>query len=185
MIDTVKKTTIDMMDKAIDALKRNFTKIRTGRATPDLLNGITIDYYGNPSAINAVANISIPEARQVIIQPWEKSLIQAIERAILASDLGLAPQNDGNVIRLNIPALTEERRKNLAKDAKVAGDDAKVAIRNIRRDKNEDLKKAEKAKEISEDLLKDYMDVIQKITDDYIKRIDDLVKVKSDEIMSV
>ncbi len=185
MIDTVKKATIDKMDKALDALKRVFTRIRTGRATPDLLNGITIDYYGTPSAINAVANVSIPEARQVIIQPWEKNLIQAIERAILASDLGLAPQNDGNVIRLNIPALTEERRKDLAKDAKVAGDEAKVAVRNIRRDSNEDLKKAEKAKEISEDLLKDYMEVIQKITDEYIKRVDDLVKIKSDEIMSV
>jgi len=185
MIDTVKKATVEKMDKAIDALKRSFTKIRTGRATPDLLNGITVDYYGNPSAINAVANVSIPEARQVIIQPWEKSLIQAIERAILASDLGLAPQNDGNVIRLNIPALTEERRKDLAKDAKVAGDDAKVAMRNIRRDSNEDLKKAEKAKEISEDLLKDYMEVVQKITDEYIKRVDDLVKIKTDEIMSV
>lgn len=185
MIDSVKKTTVDKMEKALDALKRTFTKIRTGRATPDLLNGITVDYYGTPSAINAVANVSIPEARQVIIQPWEKTLIQAIERAILASDLGLAPQNDGNVIRLNIPALTEERRKEFVKDAKSAGDDAKVAIRNIRRDANEDLKKAEKAKEISEDLLKDYMDVIQKITDEYIKRVDDLVKVKSDEIMSV
>ena len=185
MIDSVKKATADKMDKAIEALKRSFTKIRTGRATPDLLNGITVDYYGNPSAINAVANVSIPEARQVIIQPWEKSLIQAIERAILASDLGLAPQNDGNVIRLNIPALTEERRKDLAKDAKVAGDDAKVAMRNIRRDSNEDLKKAEKAKEISEDLLKDYMEVVQKITDEYIKRVDDLVKIKTDEIMSV
>ncbi len=185
MIDTVKTTTMDKMEKALDALKRTFTKIRTGRATPDLLNGITVDYYGTPSAINAVANVSIPEARQVIIQPWEKSLIQAIERAILASDLGLAPQNDGNVIRLNIPALTEERRKEFVKDAKSAGDDAKVAIRNIRRDANEDLKKAEKAKEISEDLLKDYMDVIQKITDEFIKRVDDLVKVKSDEIMSV
>lgn len=185
MINTVKKATIDKMDNAIEALKRSFTKIRTGRATPDLLNGITIDYYGNPSAINAVANVSIPEARQVIIQPWEKNLIQAIERAILASDLGLAPQNDGNVIRLNIPALTEERRKDLAKDAKVAGDDAKVTVRNVRRDSNEDLKKAEKAKELSEDLLKDYMEVIQKITDEYIKKIDDLVKIKSDEIMSV
>lgn len=185
MIDTVKQETTDNMNKALDALKKGFQKIRTGRATPDLLDGITVDYYGNPSAINAVANVSAPEARMIVIQPWEKTLLPDIEKAILASDLGLAPQNDGNVIRLNIPALTEERRKELAKDAKSLGEDAKVSLRNIRRDSNDKLKKAEKAKELNEDLMKDGMDEVQTITDSFVKQVDELVKVKAEEIMSV
>ncbi len=185
MIDTVKNETTEKMNKAIEALKKSFQKIRTGRATPDLLDGISVDYYGNPSAINAVANVSIPEARMVVIQPWEKTLLPDIEKAILASDLGLAPQNDGNVIRLNIPALTEDRRKELAKDAKSLGEDAKVSLRNVRRESNESLKKAEKSKEINEDIMKDGMDEVQSITDGFVKQIDALVKVKSEEIMSV
>ncbi len=185
MIDSVKNATNDKMAKTIDALKAGFQKIRTGRATPDLLDGITVDYYGNPSAINAVANVSAPEARMIAIQPWEKTLLPDIEKAILASNLGLAPQNDGNVIRLNIPALTEERRKELAKDAKTLGEDAKVSLRNIRRDSNDSLKKAEKAKELSEDLMKDGMEEIQVITDGFVKQVDALVKVKAEEIMSV
>jgi len=185
MIDTIKKDTSDKMEKAIEALKRTFQRIRTGRATPDMLDGIMVDYYGNPSAINAVANISIPEARMVMIQPWEKTLLPEIEKSILASDLGLAPQNDGNVIRLNIPALTDDRRKALAKDAKAAGEDAKISIRNIRRESNDELKKAEKAKEINEDLMKDGQADVQAVTDVFVKQIDELIKVKSQEIMSV
>ncbi len=185
MIDTVKQETTENMNKAIDALKRGFQKIRTGRATPDLLDGVTVDYYGNPSAINAVANVSAPEARMIVIQPWEKTLLPDIEKAILASDLGLAPQNDGNIIRLNIPALTEERRKELAKDAKTLGEDTKVSLRNVRRDSNDKLKKAEKAKELNEDLMKDGMDEVQSITDTFVKQVDALVKVKAEEIMSV
>ena len=185
MINEVKKETEEKMLKSIDSLKKGFQKIRTGRATPDILDGITVDYYGNPSPINAVANISVPEARLVVIQPWEKTLLPDIEKAILASNLGLAPQNDGNLIRLNIPALTEDRRKELVKQAKALGEDAKVSIRNIRRDGNDKLKKAEKAKEINEDLMKDGMDEIQKLTDKFVKEIDDLVKAKSDDIMTV
>jgi len=185
MIDTIKKDTSDKMEKAIEALKRTFQRIRTGRATPDMLDGIMVDYYGNPSAINAVANISIPEARMVMIQPWEKTLLPEIEKSILASDLGLAPQNDGNVIRLNIPALTDDRRKALAKDAKAAGEDTKISIRNIRRESNDELKKAEKAKEINEDLMKDGQADVQAVTDVFVKQIDELIKVKSQEIMSV
>ncbi len=185
MVDEIKMETEEKMELSIESLKKAFQKIRTGRATPDLLDGVMVDYYGAPSAINAVANVSIPEARMVVIQPWEKNIIGDIEKAILASDLGLAPQNDGNVIRLNIPALTEERRKELAKNAKSAGEDAKVSIRNARRDGNDKLKKAEKAKEISEDILKDEMAEIQTVTDTFVKQIDALVVVKEKEIMSV
>lgn len=185
MIDTVKQETIEKMDSAIEALKKGFQKIRTGRATPDLLDGISVDYYGSQTAINAVANISVPEARMIVIQPWEKTLLPDIEKAILASDLGLAPQNDGNLIRLNIPALTEDRRKELVKDAKSLGEEMKVQLRNIRRDSNDKLKKAEKAKELPEDMMKDGMEEVQVITDKFVKQIDELVKVKSDEIMSV
>ena len=185
MIDQIKKETSDKMEKSIESLKTTYQRIRTGRATPDLLDGINVDYYGNPSPINAVANISIPEARMVVIQPWEKNIISDIEKAIQTSDLGLTPQNDGNVIRLTIPALTEERRKELVKESKSAGEDCKVSIRNIRRESNDKLKKAEKAKEISEDILKDTLDAIQKTTDIFTKKIDELIVVKEQEIMKV
>jgi ribosome recycling factor len=185
MIDSIKTDAVDKMAKTIDSLKNSYLKIRTGRATPDMLDGITVDYYGTPTAINGVANISIPEARQVVIQPWEKSIISEIEKSIQSSNLGLTPQNDGNVIRLNIPALTEERRKELAKESKSVGEDAKVSLRNIRRDANDGLKKAEKAKEIAEDQMKDGLDEIQKLTDKYVKAIDDLISVKEKEIMTV
>ncbi len=185
MVDEIKMETAEKMEETIESLKRAFQRIRTGRATPTLLDGITVDYYGTPTAINQLGNISIPEARMVVIQPWEKNIIADIEKAILASDLGLAPQNDGNVIRLNIPALTEERRKALVKDAKTAGEDAKVSIRNARRDGNDQLKKAEKAKEISEDILKDELDEMQTLTNGFIKKVDELVVVKDKEIMDV
>jgi ribosome recycling factor len=185
MINTIKADANDKMVKTIDSLKNSYLKIRTGRATPDMLDGITVDYYGTPTAINGVANISIPEARMVVIQPWEKSIISEIEKAIQTSNLGLTPQNDGNVIRLNIPALTEERRKELAKESKSVGEDAKVSLRNIRRDANDALKKAEKTKEIAEDQMKDGLDEIQKVTDKHVKAIDDLISVKEKEIMTV
>ena len=173
------------MEKTIESLLRSFQKIRTGRATPELLDGIMVDYYGTPTAIRQVANISIPEARMVIVQPWEKNLLSEVEKAIQTSDLGLTPQNDGNVIRLNIPALTEERRKDLAKDAKALGEDTKVSLRNIRRESNDTLKKAEKTKEVSEDLLKDALDDIQNIINGFVKKVDKLVVVKEKEIMEV
>lgn len=185
MIDMVKMETEDKMEKTIDSLKSSYQKIRTGIATPDLLDGINVDYYGTPTAIKQVANISTPEARLIVVQPWEKNLLSDVEKAILSSNLGFTPQNDGNVLRINIPALTEERRKELAKEAKSVGEDAKVSIRNVRRESNEALKKAEKAKEISEDLMKDGLDDIQKITDTFIKKIDDLIVVKEKEILEV
>lgn len=185
MIDMVKMETEEKMDKAIESLHRAYQKIRTGRATPDLLDDIMVDYYGTPTAIRQVANISIPEARLVIVQPWEKNILVEVEKAIQASNLGLTPQNDGNVIRLNIPALTEDRRKDLVKECKAVGEDAKVSMRNIRRDGNDALKKAEKAKEISEDLLKDALAEIQTLTDGFVKKIDALIIVKEKEIMEV
>ena len=185
MIDMVKMETEEKMEKSIESLHRAYQKIRTGRATPDLLDDIMVDYYGTPTAIRQVANISVPEARLVIVQPWEKNILADVEKAIQASNLGLTPQNDGNVIRLNIPALTEDRRKDLVKECKSIGEDSKVAIRNIRRDSNDKLKKAEKAKEISEDLLKDALSEIQTLTDSYIKKVDELIVVKEKEIMEV
>ncbi|MDO5576900.1 MAG: ribosome recycling factor, partial [Fibrobacter sp.] len=154
-------------------------------ATPALLDGITVDYYGSPLPINQVANISIPEARMLVIQPWEKNMMQPIEKAILTSDLGLNPQNDGNLIRVPIPPLSEERRKDLFKSCKKIGEDNKVAIRNIRRDSNEKLKKAEKDKEATQDEVKKGLDEIQKVTDKFIKNVDDLLAQKEKEIMEV
>ena len=185
MISAIKADTKEKMDKAIESLKKSFQKIRTGRATPDMLDGITVESYGAQSPINQVGSVSVPEARLLVIQPWDKTLLPEIEKSILASNLGLAPQSDGNVIRLSIPALTEDRRKELVKQAKSLGEDAKVSIRNVRRDGNDQLKKAEKAKDINEDLMKDGMDEIQTLTDGYVKSIDELVKVKDEEIMSV
>ncbi len=173
------------MEKTVESLKRDFSRVRTGRASPSLLDGITVDYYGSPMPINQVANISVPEARMLVIQPWEKSMIGPIEKAIQSSDLGLNPQNDGNLIRLPIPALSEERRKELVKTSKKMSEDAKIAVRNIRRDSNEKLKKAEKDKDITQDMQKKGMDDIQKLTDEYIASIDELLSLKEKEIMEV
>lgn len=173
------------MTKAIENLKKDLARIRTGRATPMLLDGIVVDYYGSPMAINQVANISVPDARMVVVQPWEKNMIVPIEKAIQTSDLGLNPQNDGNLIRLPIPPLSEERRKDLFKNCKKIGEESKVAARNIRRDSNEKLKKAEKDKIVSLDDGKKALDEIQKMTDKYIKVIDDLLVQKEREVMEV
>lgn len=175
----------DKMKKSIDALANDYTTIRAGRANPHVLDKIMVDYYGTPSNIQSVANVSVSEARTLVIQPWESSLIKEIEKAILVSDLGLTPNNDGKVIRLTFPELTEERRKELAKDIKKKGEDSKVAVRNIRRDANDFVKKQQKANEISEDEQKDAETKIQKLTDDYVSKIDKMIEEKSKEIMTV
>ena len=173
------------MEKTLDVLLDEFGSIRAGRAYPHVLDRIKVDYYGTPTPIQQVGNINVPEARMIVIQPWEKSLLKSIEKAILTSDLGINPTNDGSVIRLVFPELTEERRKDLAKDVKKKGEAAKVAVRNIRRDANESLKKMEKNGDISEDDLKDGNDKIQKLTDKMIDKIDKAVETKTKEIMTV
>ena len=175
----------DRMEKTIDSLKKDFTRIRTGRATPALLDGITADYYGTPMPINQIANITVPEARLMFIQPWEKTMLSVIEKAILASDLGLNPQNDGNLLRLPIPALNEDRRKELFKQCKKMSEESKIALRNIRRDCNERIKKALKDKQITQDEEKKYLEEIQKSTDKYIILVDDQLGIKEKEIMEV
>lgn len=175
----------DKMQKSVANLKEEYGTIRAGRANPHLLDRIKIDYYGQPSGLQAVANISVPEARVIMIQPWESSIIKDIEKAILASDLGLTPSNDGKAIRLVFPELTEERRKELVKDVKKKGEEAKVAVRNIRRDANDVLKRENKNSEISEDELKQSETKIQKLTDKYIEEIDKEIEGKSKEILTV
>ena len=175
----------EKMGKSVDSLKEEYSTIRAGRANPHLLDKLRVDYYGTPSPIQSVANISVPEARVIQIQPWEAKMIKEIEKAILASDLGLTPSNDGKVIRLVFPELTEDRRKELAKDVKKKAESTKVAVRNIRRDANDVIKKAEKAGEISEDEQEDIEEEIQKMTDKYIDLIDKEAEAKSKEIMTV
>ena len=175
----------EKMQKTIHALDTELASIRAGRANPNILNKLTVEYYGTPTPIQQVANISVPEARMIQIQPWEKSLLKAIEKAILTSDLGINPTNDGTCIRLVFPELTEERRKELAKDVKKKGEGAKVAIRNIRRDANDTFKKMEKGGEISEDDQKSAEEKIQKLTDKMIEKVDKAVEVKTKEIMTV
>lgn len=181
----VLNNTKERMDKAIGSYTRDLAVIRAGRASSSLLDRVMIDYYGSPTPVNQMAGVSIPEPRMIVIQPYDRSTIKDIERAILTSDLGLNPTNDGSVIRLVIPALTEERRKELAKKVKSAAEDAKIAVRNIRRDANDDLKKLEKAGEISEDGLKGLSNDVQKMTDDHVAKIDQIAKDKEKEIMEV
>jgi ribosome recycling factor len=173
------------MEKTVETLKEEYATIRAGRANPHLLDKLRVDYYGQPSALQSVANVSVPEARVILIQPWESKLIREIEKAILNSDLGLNPSNDGKVIRLVFPELTEERRKDLVKDVKKKAEAAKVAVRNIRRDANELFKKQNKASEISEDEFKHLEDNVQKITDHFILEIDRIMEDKSKEILTV
>ena len=175
----------EKMSKSLDSLKEEFSSIRAGRANPHILDKIKVDYYGAPTSLQQVANISVPEARMIQIQPWESSLIKEIEKAILVSDLGITPNNDGKVIRLVFPELTEDRRKELAKDVKKKGDNAKVAIRNIRRDANDSLKKANKAGELSDDELSNSEDEVQKITDKYTALVDKAIEEKTKEILTV
>jgi len=175
----------EKMEKTLDSLRGDFLMIRAGRANPALLNKLMVNYYGSPTPIQQVANISVPEARLLQIQPWDKTLIKAIEKAINTSDLGINPSNDGNLIRLSFPELTEERRKELAKDVKKKGEAAKVAIRNIRRDANDKIKKAEKDGDYTEDDAKGAEDDVQKMTDKFIAKIDKETEEKTKEIMTV
>lgn len=174
----------EKMKKTLVSLEGELATIRAGRANPHILDKLTVDYYGAPTPLQQVANITVPEARMIQIQPWESSLIKGIEKAILTSDLGLNPSNDGKVIRLVFPELTEERRKELVKDVKKKGEAAKVAIRNIRRDGNDAFKKL-KGSDVSEDEIKNLEDELQKMTDKYVKEIDSAVEVKSKEVMTV
>ena len=173
------------MKKTMESLEREYNGIRAGRANPHVLDRLVVDYYGTPTPIQQVGNITVPEARIIMIQPWEPKLIKAIEKEIMASDIGITPSNDGKVIRLVFPELTEERRKELAKDVKKKGEAAKVAVRNIRRDANDALKKWEKAKEVSEDEADNIEDEIQKLTDKYIAEVEKAIEAKSKEVMTV
>ena len=173
------------MEKTLDALTNEFSTIRAGRANPHVLDKIRVDYYGSPTPIQQVGNISVPEPRIILIQPWEKSLLKAIEKAIQVSDLGINPNNDGTCIRLVFPEMTEDRRKELSKDVKKKGENAKVAIRNIRRDAIDHVKKLGKTDDISEDEIKDLEDGIQKLTDKYVANVDKAVEAKSKEVLTV
>ena len=174
----------EKMKKTLGSLEAELATIRAGRANPHILDKLTVDYYGSPTPLQQVANITVPEARMIQIQPWESSMIKAIEKAILCSDLGLNPNNDGKMIRLVFPELTEERRKELVKDVKKKGEGAKVAVRNIRRDANDAFKKLAK-QDVSEDEIKELEDQIQKLTDKYIKEVDKAIENKSKEILTV
>lgn len=185
MLKDVFKEAERKMNAVIDATKREFATIRTGRATPSLLDRISVEYYGTETPLNQLANISVPEPRMLMVQPWDKSAVKAIEKAILASDLGLTPNSDGNVIRIAIPPLTEERRKELVKIVRKEAEEKRVAVRNVRRDANEEVKALEKSGEISEDESRRAQDDIQELTNKYISKIDELLAAKETEILEV
>jgi len=182
--DRMKKTE-ERMKKAIDVFAEDLKTIRAGRANPSVLDKITVDYYGTPTKIDQMAAVSVPEARMMVIQPWDASTLSKIQKAILASDLGLNPANDGKVLRITFPPLTEERRRDLVKEVAKRAEECKVAVRSVRRDANEKLKAAKKSSEITEDDLKEAEEKIQKLTDKYIKSVDDLMKAKEKEIMEI
>ncbi|MBP3559649.1 MAG: ribosome recycling factor [Clostridia bacterium] len=184
-MNTVFATTKERMEKSINSLKYEYNSIRAGRANAAILDRITVDYYGSPTPINQMAAISVPEARVLAIQPWDMSALSLIEKAILASDIGINPSNDGRIIRLVFPALTEERRKQLSKDVSKYAEDAKVAVRQIRRDSIEKIKTMKKNSEITEDDQKYGEEELQKITDDFVKRIDEIAAAKTKEIMEI
>ncbi len=173
------------MIKSIDVFSQNLSEVRAGRANPAILNKITVEYYGVPTPINQVAGISVPEARTIVIQPWDASVLKPIEKAILASDIGLNPNNDGKLIRLNFPELTADRRKDLVKDIRKMAEEAKVSIRSIRRDGMDSVKEEQKRSEITEDQKADFEDKIQKLTDKYVAEIDKLLENKEKEIMTI
>lgn len=185
MLDKVKQTRKGQMDKAVESLQGNLQKVRTGRANVSMLDSIRVNYYGTPTPLNQVSAISCPDARSFMIAPWEAPMLKEIESSIVKSDIGMTPQNDGKVIRLKLPDLTEERRKDIVKSIKKTVEDARVAIRMARRDANEDTKKLLKDKAISEDQEKRFGDEIQKLTDEYIKKVDKLAADKEKEIMTV
>jgi ribosome recycling factor len=185
MIQDVYKKVEETMQKTLNVLQREFASIRTGRASVSLLDGITVDYYGTPTPLNQIATLSAPESNLIVIQPWDPTTIKEIEKAILKSDLGLTPTSDGKVIRLSVPPLTEERRKQLVKVVKKIAEESRVALRQIRKDGNDDLKRMEKNKEIAEDELHKAQEQVQKITDKYMKKIDELLEKKEKEIMEI
>ncbi|MGQ9571310.1 MAG: ribosome recycling factor [Thermodesulfovibrionales bacterium] len=185
MLQELKRKTNDRMASAIESLKREFASIRTGRASLALLDGIMVNYYGTLTPLQQLSSLSIPESRQIAIQPWDPKIIPDIEKAIMKSDLGITPVNDGKIIRIHIPPLTEDRRKQLVKVVKKKAEDSRVAIRNIRRDTNEEIKKLEKEKHLSEDDVKRFQDEIQKLTNSYIAKVDEILNRKEKEIMEV
>ncbi len=175
----------ERMEKAVAAMDKDFSKLRTGRASSSLVDDIKVDYYGTPTPINQLASVAVPDSKTITIQPWDKGGFAAVEKAILKSDLGLTPVNDGKIIRIVIPALTEERRKDLVKVSRKYSEDAKIAVRNVRRDANDQLKKLEKDKTISEDELKKATDDVQKLTDKYVAETDKKCQAKEKEIMDI
>jgi ribosome recycling factor len=185
MIDEIFEDLKERMAKSIESLQRDYSRLRTGRASLSLLDGIRVSYYDTPTPLNQMASLAIPEPRLIVIQPWDKTAIEDIEKAILKSELGLTPMNDGKVIRIAIPPLTEERRKELVKVARKMAEDNKVAIRNIRRDANEMLKDLKKEKEITEDDLYRSQEEVQKVTDDYVSQVDELCAAKEKEILEI
>ncbi|MCI5566553.1 MAG: ribosome recycling factor [Veillonellaceae bacterium] len=185
MLDNILKDKEEHMQKTVSALKKELASLRAGRATPALLDKVMVDYYGTPTPLKQVANISVPEARMLLIQPWEKSIIHDIEKAIMKADLGLSPNSDGVAIRLTIPQLTQDRRKELVKQVSKTAEESKVAIRNIRREANDEVKKLEKAKEITEDESKKCQSDVQKLVDKYIKNIDKVKEDKEKDLMEV
>jgi len=184
-VQELKRKAAERMTRTIEVLKKDFATIRTGRASLSLLDGILVNYFNTQTPLQQLATLSIPESRQITIQPWDQKIIPDIEKAILKSDLGLTPSNNGKIIRIIIPPLTEERRKQLVKAVRKKAEEAKVAVRNIRRDTNDELKKLEKEKKMSEDEAKKFHDEVQKITDSYIAKVDDVLKLKEKEIMEV
>lgn len=185
MIKDILQKSEEKMDKTLSVLKKDLASMKAGKANPTMLDRITVEYYGSETPINQVAGVSAPEPRVLLIQPWDKSSLKSIEKAILQSDLGLNPSNDGNVIRLIIPELTEETRKQIVKKVKKGGEDAKVAIRSIRRDANDKIKNLKKDNQITEDEATDAEDTVQKITDKFIKKVDDVIEEKEKEVMSI
>lgn len=185
MIKEILKTQEERMKKSLDALKKEFASLRAGRATPSLLDKVMVDYYGTPTPVSQVAKVSVPEPRMIVIQPWEKTILRDIERAIQKSDLGLNPNSDGNAIRLAIPQLTQERRQELVKTVNKKSEETKVALRNIRRDGNDAVKKLEKSKEATEDEVKKGQESMQKLVDKYIKMVDAARSTKEKEVMEV
>jgi ribosome recycling factor len=185
MIEEIKSELNVSMEKSLESLKHQLTKVRTGRASASVLDNVSVDYYGTATPISQVGQISTPEARLLQIQPFDKTMIAGIEKSIMAANLGITPSNDGNLIRIPFPPLTEERRKDQIKDIRKHSEDAKIAVRNYRRDKNEIVKKSEKDKEISEDESKKFHDEIQKVTDIFIKKVDEIIVAKEQELMTI
>ncbi|MFP4159340.1 MAG: ribosome recycling factor [Desulfosalsimonas sp.] len=185
MIDSIISEAGEKMDKTVDALKKELQKIRTGRASLNLLDDVRVDYYGTPTPLNQIASLSVPESRLITIQPWDPSAVKEIEKAIMKSNLGLTPSSDGKIIRINIPPLTEDRRKDIVKQVNKVCEEYRIAVRNIRRDANDSLKSLKKDGDASEDDVSKAFDEIQKLTDEHVKQIDELYKTKEKEILEV